>query len=416
MFIRALYYNIKSSVSSWYVFLLLILLPPVAIALLCAGLGPLASSELLFSKLNVGFCDAENSIYSSVISNILVNDEKFKTFLTIDMLDDQTAMSRIESGELDAAIFLPDNFVADMSIGINRPIRVVCNDSNPLKTAVIKEFMESAAAQITAAQSAINTVWFNSDLEGLSERAFNNKFNSLVMNYMFKAFARDKYSVSRLVSAFGSYSMAHFLIASALSLSVFLICSTCIKQAVYNRSRRINSRLYSGGLGPLRISLAGQLPFFFISFAQTLLILILLKVLSVAGPARELIDLDGITLSAAALTAVAAAAVCFFAASIVHLSCQLFKNTESVEIFSITFIIISAIAGGTVIPYAYLPGFFEKLGVASYSRWTQNTLLSAAYGTFNDMIPFIALLTAVSLLMIGLSAGIIKKDITGSVL
>ena len=430
---------------------MLLLLPPVLIVLLCIGIGPLPSSEVYFDKINVGFSDPENSIYSAMISDLLINDARYTDFLFIDNYEYDEAAEMMENGELDAMIVLPDNFVEDMSNGINRPILVVCNESTPLKAAVIKELMESAASQITAAQSAINTVWRHSDLEGLDNAALDRKWNGLIMNYMLLSFSRDRYTESRFVSAYGEYGMEHFIMASVLSLFIFLMCMTCINPVIQNYSRNIHKRLFACGRSPFRIALVSQLPIFLLSFAQALLSFVALSVISGAGASAgtgagagiaastattttaaaeaagaavntaagaaganlSLVGVDGSSVTSILLATAAAAAVCFLASSVVYLACLLLKNTESAEIFSITFIILSAVLGGTVIPYAYLPGFFERIGVLSYSRWTQSALLSAVFGSPQSAGTLIALTAGVSVLLLFTSALIIKKDTVG---
>jgi hypothetical protein len=393
----------------------MVLLPPAIIAILCAGFGFLSSSERMFDKISGGFCDPEDSAYSAMITGILMNNERFKEFLTIEKYDRETLLSKMNAGELDAAIFLPDNFVADMQVGINHPIEVMCNESEPLKAAVIREFMQSAAAQITAAQSTINTIWFHSDTDSLDQSARNNLFNSLVMNYVLMAFTRDKYFSQATVSAFGDYGIEHFFIASSLSLFIFLMCATCIKPVIRNSGRDIYKRLYASGRGPFSIALLGQLPIFIISFAQSLAILAILKLLSSFGPTAGLIDLSGITPVSAALVAAATAAICLLASSIVHLACLLFRSVEATEIFSFAFIIFSAVIGGTVIPYAYLPGIFEKIGFFSFSRWAQSAVLSAAFERWSGGAADVTAVTATGAAHIGSEAAAVGATTVGSI-
>ena len=373
---------------------------------------PLSSSGFLSDKISVGFCDSEKSVFSSMISNLLVTDKKYTDFMTIEALDYQSALEKVESGAIDAAIVLPERFVADMTIGINRPITVVCNESNPLNAAIIKELMESAAAQISAAQSAINTVWFNSGIEELSEWEQNSKFNSLVMNYMAKALDRDMYYTLRNVSAYGGYGMAHFFAASAIPLFVFLSCIACARPIIQNQSN-LHQRLRASGHSHFWIALQGLLPLSLISSAQALLILFILKVLSMFEYTSSIIDLSALAPPSAPATAITAVSVCFLASSIVYFTCLFFKNTESVEIFSISFIFVSAIIGGTVIPYAYLPGFIEKLGVLSFNRLAQRALLSSAFegGIFSLSLSAVAV--AVAFLLLICSSVIIKRGLEG---
>jgi len=395
--------------------LILILLPTALVVILSVLLGAAASSGMLFDKLSVGFCDAEESIYSSVFTNILITDQRYSDFLTIEKLDYETLISRLESGELDAAIILPERFVADMMVGVNRPIEVISNEENLFKAAVIRELMESAAAQITAAQSAINTSWYYTNREGLRQNELNRIFNTLVMNYMSLSFSRDVYFQSRSVSAFGSYRIEHFFMASALSLFIFLSCTACIKKVLQNRDHNIHRRLYSCGKSSFRIAFSDQAPVLLISFTQSLFILAFTAVLATHSPVSAFLNIDGITPHSAFVIVAAAMAVCMFASSAVCLICNLFKNTESAEIFSFSFLIISAITGGTVIPYAYLPEIFERFGAASYSRWSQQFFLNAAFGDFPANLAFLAITSIVSLIFLLASAGIIRKEIRGSI-
>jgi ABC-2 type transport system permease protein len=350
-----------------------------------------------------------------VITNILITDQRYSDFLTIRKLDYETLTEQLNSGELDAAIILPERFVSDMMAGVNRPIEVIANEQNPLKSAVIRELMESAAAQITAAQSAINTAWHYTDIEGLRQNEINRKFNTLVMNYMTMSFSRDTYYKSKSVSAFGNYRIEHYFTASALSLFIFFSCTACIKPVIQNRSRNILSRLYSCGASPFRIALSNQLPVFFISFVQALSILAITTALSASGPIGRFVSFEGVTIQSALIVATAVAAVCLLTSSAICFFSNIFKNTEAAEIFSFSFIIVSAIVGGAIIPYVYLPEAFERFGAVTYSFWAQRAFLESAFGEYPANLTLLASIAATSIILLLISAGMIRKEITGSI-
>jgi ABC-type multidrug transport system permease subunit len=73
-------------------------------------------------------------------------------------------------------------------------------------------------------------------------------------------------------------------------------------------------------------------------------------------------------------------ALCFFTSSLALFAGSFMKRAESADVLIVTLGIVMAIIGGTVIPYPYMPEFFQKLGPFSFNRWAQGLIASAMFG------------------------------------
>ena len=228
---------------------------PLIIAAAFVAAGPLIAGAFTQPKLDLVFCDLEGSAYFDTILNLLLADESVTKTASIRKLEYDEALSELDSGAADAVIIFPEAFLSDMAMGINHPIKILSGESDPVRSVFIKEFIQSAADELSAAQSAINTVWFNMDLERMNDLRRNIAFTTLVLDYTSKAFARSVYYTFHNVSQpYEASSPAAFLTASALAAVIFFGSLSGIKQIIDERMTGITARLAASRLSCARVA------------------------------------------------------------------------------------------------------------------------------------------------------------------
>jgi len=74
------------------------------------------------------------------------------------------------------------------------------------------------------------------------------------------------------------------------------------------------------------------------------------------------------------------AVLCLFTSSLALFAGGIFKRAESADVLIVTLGIAMAIAGGTVIPYPYLPAAFQAAEPFSFNRWAQKLIAASLFG------------------------------------
>ena len=541
-YFRLISLSAKSHFKSVWGMVISAFIAPLIIAAAFVAAGPLIAGSFAQPRLDLIFCDLEGTMYFDTVLDLLLADESVTRTVTIRKLDYDEALAELGSGGADAVIIFPEDFISDMSRGINRPLRILGNESDPVRTVFIREFMQSAADQLSAAQSAINTVWFNTDTQNMSEARRNIFFTSLVLEYTSKAFARGiYYTFHNVEPAHESSSAAAFLTASALAAIVFFGSLPGVKQILKERRAGITARLAASGVSGISAAFYHFIPIYFKQLlCACFAVLIALPAVTIAtaspqtgqninaavtaganaavmaeangavtagangalgiggedlaaigdvitsamgaighlapvegggggggeigdangaaggapGAGSEIGDTGGAAgrasdvadgapgagvagvagvnggsvfslAGAQALFRVVAtrenasrlasaffvmAILCLFTSSLALFIGYMLKRAESADLLIVTVGIVMAIAGGTVIPYPFMPDIFQSIGPFCFNRWAQSLIASALFGgDVGDGAPALIVFALLAALLVAASALRIKR-------
>jgi len=459
-FIRLVCLSAKSHFGSLAAMALGAAIAPLLAAAVFAAAGPTLAGAFAQVKLELIFCDLEGSSYFDTLLNLLLADESITKTVSVRKLDYADALAELAEGRADAVVAFPESFLSDMAAGINRPIRIYGNESDPVKTVFIREFMQSAAAELSAAQSAINNVWFHMDLESMNGFRRNMVFTSLTLEYTSKAFARSVYYTFRNVSPlYEGSSPAAYVTASVLAALVFFGAISGIRLVMAERRAGVAARLAASGVTGVRAALYHFAPIYLKQLiCACLAVTLALPAVTAAdaisrrgsdasayssGPSSRAEDakgdagggaiLGGIikgSLNPAADSAADEAGVesdidsssgdpsdigdpanaslslyeilnmtateenasrladaiaamcllCLFTSAVSLFLGYMFRRPESAEAFIVTLGVAMAIAGGTIIPYPYMPDIMKSFGPFCFNSWAQRAIASALFG------------------------------------
>ena len=304
-YIRMIVLGAKNHIRSLPGLLAGALAAPLIIAAAFAAAGPVIYGAFNQPKLDLIFCDLEGSSYFDTLINLLLADESITKTVGVKKLGYDQAISALESGEADAVIVFPETFISDMSRGINRPVKIIASERDPVRAVFIKEFMKSAADELSAAQSAINTVWFHMDLQNMSDARRNFAFTSLTLEYTSKAFARSAYYTFQNVDAvYEGGSPAAFIITSALATIIFFGSLSGVKQIQAERRFGVTARLAATGVGGVKVAFYHFAPIFIKQLLCALFaVLIALPAVAVSERAVSVSASASVTEAAAAAAA-----------------------------------------------------------------------------------------------------------------
>jgi len=450
---------------------------PLLIAAAFAAAGPTIAGAFTQAKLDLVFCDLEGSSYFDTLLNLMLADESITKTVNVRKLDYGEALAELGAGRADAVVVFPESFISDMAMGINRPVKILGNESDPVRSVFIKEFMQSAAAELSAAQSAINTVWFHMDLEKMNAIRRNMTFTSLTFEYTSKAFARSLYyTFNNIRPTYEGSSPAAFITASALAAFIFFGALSGVRQIVRERETGITVRLAASGVSSVRTAFYHFAPIYFKQLlCACIAAMIALPAVAAAtapsagdinaaspqslsgtggassiisgvisgamggnkneqknndssdesksGDAFDIPDggkggvRDAVSATPGGSAAEAAGSggaqpgatpesvlnilkmtfakenvsryagafyiicvLCLFTSSLTLFAGHMLKRAESAEILITTAGIAMAIAGGTLIPYPYLPEIFKSFGPYCFNAWAQRLIAAALFG------------------------------------
>ena len=443
--LRLIRLGIKSHFGSWRALLFAALAPPLAIAAAAVAAVPALARASASAELSIVFCDLENSPYIDMAIGLATADESFRRSVSMRKLGYDEAFQELEAGRADAVAVFPDGFVKEMAEGVNKPVNVVLGDTDPIKATLAKELMDCAAAQVSAAQAAINTAW----------RYTGGDFGALVIEYASKALARGLYvadgagagngaglgadlgasrgadlgigigagngaglgtdinegiGVSEGIGTGIGVDVVEHLVSSYLALFVFLCGAIAAKGASAYDSLGISARLASSGAKPAKAAFCQYAPMLAVVFATAVAAVVFAGGSALA--AAWAFGRAGAGMAAAGTAAVSATAaagirftlwnalfclivllfLCAFSASFAQLASRAARGAQPAEMSIVTLGLFMAVAGGAAIPYQYLPDALRAAGPFTFNYWAKKLLASAMFDPIESAWRFLGLL------------------------
>ena len=410
--LRLLICGLRCRYTAWRSALLSLFLPPLIVFFLLLTVFPIITSSFSNQRLAIAFVDLEGSSYFNTLVGIIEGTDSIKALIELEQTTLDEAMSSLHEQSLDAIVVFPDRFIADMVNGINNPVEVILNDVNPIKAVYIREFMESAADEITAVQSAINTVWHYRDLNDLDDNQRSTSFNSLVLDYMLRAFSRNRFFFIETVSNFRGAAPAEFYLISFLIIFLLMAPLTGIRNIFAERESLIPARLRTTGLSDFKIALYYLAPLLLQCLLSSFLFLALILVLHSTPFLPSTAFSSGISAQNWFLCFLCLFPLALAVSSVALFVSQFFQKFYVAELFLITGNIAMLLISGTLIPYAYLPDIFRYAGVLSLNKWFSDLLIDTllGFGTAGKMLIMISLFLVFSAVLFLLSVNLIRRN------
>ncbi len=387
--------DIRLFLRDWKACVLLLVTPLVFISFFAYALSPYLDKSSFVEPFPIALVDKEDTTQTRILLNQL---EEISIFSEIRRMDEAEALQCLKDGEVGGVIIIPEDFTNSVAVGENRPVVVIGNGSKPLQAYIVKNVAHSATNLVSAAQSAINTIWYYDTEAGITGEELDSRFNSAVMEYMLQALARTSVFSDTDTGVQNDVTPAEYFTAALIVVFMMFAGMPGMKMLVTERSEGITSRLSAAPVGMLKVVLSKILVSVMLLIVQFgIIILLTSKIFNNywgAPPKDVLLLFGGIVLAVSAWSV--------FIAS-------LSKSPAAADITGNLGILLMAVIGGSIYPLSSMPGLVRRLSVLTINRWAMDGFLVLFSGnSFAHTGKHALVLALMSLVMFGLSAAIMK--------
>ncbi|MCP8615320.1 ABC transporter permease [Salirhabdus salicampi] len=152
-----LFHNVKQIIRQPALFISVLLFPFLLLGFLFFALYQLTEENT--EHIVTAYVDEDDTFYTNAILAQLQDEEGFREAVQLVSMTEEEALTKLDENEIVAMIHIPDGFSRDLRRGINTPITLISNEQKPLPASMMKMLLTSGANYISAAQSAVNTVF-----------------------------------------------------------------------------------------------------------------------------------------------------------------------------------------------------------------------------------------------------------------
>ena len=350
--------DVRLFLKDWKACLLLLAAPLLFISFFTYALSPYLDKSSFIEPFPIALVDLENTTQTRMLENQL---KEISLFSEIRRLSEDEAMQQLSDQTVGGVIIIPVDFTNSVAVGENRPVTVVGNSAKPLQAYVVKNIIQSAANLVSAAQSAIITIYNYDYKAGLSGAELDARYNNAIMEYFMEALARNE--VFTTVDRQSGYDLSPVEYFTAALIVVFLMFAGMpgMKMLVTERSEGITRRLSAAPVGMWKVILSKLLVSVLLLILQFgLIIAVTSKVFNNywGAPIKNILILFcGIILAVSAWS--------LFVAVIS-------SSPASADIIGNLGILLMAVVGGSIYPLSSMPAFIRNLSRLTINRWAMD--------------------------------------------
>lgn len=311
-----------------------------------------------FSGITLAVTAPEGDSLPNLLENFLPNMQDVSQYCEVVALDRETAIDRLEKGEVTAVLVLPEDLIQGIMDGTNPDVELIVPGDRPLEALLTLSVGQSASDLLAAVQSGIYATleaYLQSENRNLS---YSDVVSQINLRYIRWTLGRQKMFAVEQVTVTNQLPIAvHY----GLSLLVFLALSLApLFMTVYEGAwLRTQKRYRAVGRG-----IGG-----FYLCALTASWMLLMPILT----AVSLILTKG-----SVVTALWTGGVCaLFCAAFGAVCCLLTPNTGSCGMVAFLSALAALFLGGGVLPPVLLPRTMQKLLALSPVTWLRSTLALA---------------------------------------
>ncbi|WP_368503107.1 ABC transporter permease [Alkalihalophilus sp. As8PL] len=348
----------------------------VAPLLLFSAIGLVVSHQLTPSeaveKMAVGVVDLDQTFETKqAIGQMFDNEEVEQVIEAIDTTEEQ-GQDMLSGGTLDALVIIPEGFSEDLRQGVNSPITVIGQSSQPLQSALIRQLLTAATHYVSAAQSGVNAVHYFLVEQDVAVDVRQGELQRNIVTFSLDALGRlDVFEEVQVSGLFQEnivmYYVGSFLVLAIMTWSFFIVL--LLRQAFDTATF---DRLRTRGMDDWHFA------------GSTLLgasVIVAGVGLSVGLPAVYLADGH----ASLFLLAVGIALLALLFSSFFYGISLWIRSEQGVQIISWMFILIGAILGGHFVPTLYFPDWLRSLSEWTINLWTLGATIDLLQGATNGL-------------------------------
>jgi len=394
-FLALLKNDIRLFLKDWKACVLLLAAPILFIAFFTFALTPLMDKSSFVEPFPIALVDLENTTQIRMLENQL---KEISIFSEIRRMDEKAAMQELSEQSVGGIIIIPPDFTNSVSLGENKPVTVIGSSAMPLQAYIVKNTVQSAANLVSAAQSAIITIYHYDHEAGLSEAQIDERYNNAVMEYFLGALARKE--IFLRVDRQSGYDLTPAEYFTAALIVVFMMFAGMpgMKMLVSERSLGITGRLYAAPVGIWKVVLSKMVVSVLLLVLQFGSIIVITSKLFNnywGAPVRNILLLFGAIILAVSAWSLFAAAVS--------------SSPASADMIGNLGILLMAVAGGSIYPLSSMPPIIRKLSTLTINRWAMDGFMVLFSG--NDALsvaPYATVLALMGFVLLAASVLIMK--------
>jgi len=387
--------DIRLFLRDWKACILLLAAPLAFISFFTYALSPYLNKSSFIEPFPIALVDKEDTAQTRILANQL---DGVGIFSEIIRMDEQQALLELADKKVGGVIIIPEDFTNSVAFGENKPVTVVGNGAMPLQAYIVKNTIQSAANLVSAAQSAINTIWLYDNQAGLTHDELDARFNTAVMDYMMQAIARTSVFDAEETEYGYSVTPAEYFTAALIVVFMMFAGMPGMKMMVTEKSGGITDRLAAAPVRMWKVVLSKLIVSVMLLVLQFgIIILLTSRIFNNywGAPVKDVLLLFG-----GLILAVGAWSV--FTASIS-------STPAAADIIGNLGILLMAVIGGSIYPLSSMPELIRRMSVLTVNRWAMDSFMILFSGSSTaDIGQYALVLCAMGFVMFTASAIIMK--------
>ena len=393
--------DVRLFLRDWKACVLLLAAPLLFISLFTYALTPYLNKSSFIEPFPIALVDMEDTSQTRMLAKQL---EEISIFSEVQRLDEGTAMVKLSDKSVGGVVIFPPDFTASIAAGENKPVSVIGNSTMPLKAYVVKNVIQSAANLVSAAQSAIITIYHYDKIAGLSGKELDIRYNNAIAQYFMGALARN--DVFFFPDAPVQYSVTAVEYFTAALIVVFMMFAGMpgTKMLVTEKSEGVTRRLSATTIPMWKVIFSKLIVSVMLLVLQFGMIIVFTSVLFHnywGAPVKNILILFGGLIIAISTWSIFVAAIS--------------TTPAAADIIGNLGILLMSVIGGNIYPLTSMPGWVKVLSKFTVSRWAMDGFIVVFSG--NDAAStgiYALMLTIIGLVLFCISTCIMKITRGGS--
>lgn len=394
-FIALLKNDIRLFLRDWKACVLLLAAPLLFISLFTFALSSYLNKSSFIEPFPVALVDMEDTTQTRMLAKQL---EEISIFSEVQRIDEDEAIQKLSEKSVGGIVILPPDFTASVAAGENEPVTVIGSSAMPLEAYIVKNVIQSAANLVSAAQSAIITIYHYDKLAGLSGKELDIRYNNAISEYLMGALARN--NVFSYNDSVPQYSVTPVEYFTAALIVIFMMFTGMpgMKMLVTEKSMGVARRLSATAVAVWKVILSKLIISALLLILQFGVIIAFTSILFHnywGAPVKNILLLFGGLIFAVSAWSVFVASVS--------------STPAAADMIGSLGILLTAVAGGNIYPLTSMPEWIRSLSKLTMSRWAMDGFIVLFSG--NDAAStgiYALMLTVIGFVLFCISIGMMK--------
>lgn len=385
--------NFKQLKRKW-LSLPLIILFPIILTGLCALIAVSIFIPDEQDPLQIGLVDKDKSEETKMVVDLIESSSQLGNYIQINNLTSEQADKQIDN-QLSAYITFPKGFTESLYNGNPVTLHITGNPDKRTESYVVKELSDSIARHIRTSQANILTINYYAKQLEMGEKTRDDMLFNQFTNFILYTVGKDKIIDEEKITNNATNSTLHYY-----GLAGWFIITSVWLLAFYsfftkNEELRIKNRMRLYGVTQIRQILAKMISAFTVTIiSASITFIVLIRLTDITLLTEDFLRIAFIV-SAYSISFLLGLAVLetIFTGQKIRLLMQ--------SLFTFTVILLS----GALIPTLYFPLYLQEVLPYSFPsigfHWLQEVSLNSR--AYVDFIPMLLLMTAGTLVFVGLS-------------